>query len=761
MSVKVIKNLQSNYLREDLHEIIKVEQLKEVNNYFEIVYGNKPARLFIDLDGSFTKESLKIMNEDNKYYEKLNKRILRRLIKLEGVSIMESSSLKSNKLSYRITYINEYCDDYETMKHAILTEKYPELKKLLDGVITITTKKESDTLNIDESVYRTGGKTRCVNAYKTEDDKTRINKLVKGDIIDTIITHIPEGAYKRTMPEKEEKKEEKKEQKTNVNVLDDIKMKVLKLGYGAFDNYQTWLNLCFIIYNESNGHYTGKKLFIELCKEVCSNFNEEECEKKWYSVNEKSNKKITMGTLNKMYFDKFPEEKKKPENQIYTEEKKKFEKRIFRLDNPFKYAKINTDDTIEFMDDKKLSSWTRGEFSEIEINENDKTKKIKFVDLWLEDKNKRKYNQIIFDPSLTEQTQDYNCWTGFKYQNEESTLNEKYEDESTFFKLLKHKMKDDLVNYEFVKQWIAHIIQKPHLKTNIALVFYSETKGAGKNCLIDGILKLLEGYTGKLSSIEDITKKFNVHLTNKLFIYGDEICAKATAVADRLKEVITRKTQNLEKKNIDPVEVNDLSNYAFTTNNYDAFKIEQGCRRLNMIHCTEDLFLDSVQYYKDLADVKKMTKLFNYLRTYKITYKIGEGALPPMSQYKKELQYNSYIGYMQMLYKQPSSFTGQKFTPNELMKITNDYCKINYLKQTTDIITYGKTMGDIFKDYKKRSKTSYVYNFKELTTLQFNEILYKYDEDYFKFVNNLSKDDKPDFTEDKNKKEISKCNLDN
>ena len=39
-------------------------------------------------------------------------------------------------------------------------------------------------------------------------------------------------------------------------------------------------------------------------------------------------------------------------------------------------------------------------------------------------------------------------------------------------------------------------------------------------------------------------------------------------------------------------------------------------------------------------------------------------------------------------------------------------------------------------------------------------ISYKYDEDYFKYVNNLSKDDKPDFTEDKNKKEISKCNLD-
>ena len=53
-------------------------------------------------------------------------------------------------------------------------------------------------------------------------------------------------------------------------------------------------------------------------------------------------------------------------------------------------------------------------------------------------------------------------------------------------------------------------------------------------------------------------------MTNKLFIYGDEINANAKKVSDKLKQVITRPTQNLEKKGIDSIEIDDYSNYIFT-----------------------------------------------------------------------------------------------------------------------------------------------------------------------------------------------------
>ena len=58
--------------------------------------------------------------------------------------------------------------------------------------------------------------------------------------------------------------------------------------------------------------------------------------------------------------------------------------------------------------------------------------------------------------------------------------------------------------------------------------------GVGKNAITHALCKLLKKYS----------KNLNSHLTNKLFIYGDEINANAKKVSDKLKQVITRPTKN-------------------------------------------------------------------------------------------------------------------------------------------------------------------------------------------------------------------------
>jgi hypothetical protein len=98
--------------------------------------------------------------------------------------------------------------------------------------------------------------------------------------------------------------------------------------------------------------------------------------------------------------------------------------------------------------------------------------------------------------------------------------------------------------------------------------------GVGKNAITDALCKLFKNYSGHIENIDGITKNFNSHLTNKLFIYGDEINANAKKVSDKLKQVITRATQTLEKKGIDSIEIDDYYNYIFTANNENCFKIE-------------------------------------------------------------------------------------------------------------------------------------------------------------------------------------------
>ena len=98
--------------------------------------------------------------------------------------------------------------------------------------------------------------------------------------------------------------------------------------------------------------------------------------------------------------------------------------------------------------------------------------------------------------------------------------------------------------------------------------------GIGKNSIIECLTKIFNKYSGKIESIDDITNKFNINLCNKLFIYGDEITAKASKLYDKLKNIITRTELNLERKGVDPEKINDYANYIFTTNNENAFKIE-------------------------------------------------------------------------------------------------------------------------------------------------------------------------------------------
>jgi len=766
ITANVIKGLLTNIDITEQHETIDIKKLKKINNYFELVYSNKKARIFIDIDCKLSEEEKSKYTEET--FEAYTKQIENKLCELDDVSVMNSCKFETKphtKISFRLTFINDYCLSLKQMKELVVYSKYTQIKEMLASIHVLLLLSDSeklkkskfDILNVDLTVYRSAGKMRCVNAWKEPQDKQRINKLVKGKIEDTIIHYIPETAgllefdesdeEEESKEESEEEEEKKEDEPVNNKVLKEIERKVLKMGNPHFDNYDPWLELCFIIHNESKGSEEGKKLFISLCEKVCTDFNKRECISKWQSSNNKPKEglKKTMGTLNFRYTQLFPDEKKEI-NDAYQQQKKEFEKTVFRINSPFKFVNIKEDKTIELMNEQKLVSFAKNQKKIKTTNDKGQTKETPFINLWLEDEKQKTYNKIVFDPSTLESGKNYNFWNGFKYSNYEvKNFNEA---NNKFLSLLKKIINDD-VNYEYVKQWIAHIIQKPHIKTKVALVFYSDTKGVGKNCLVDGIKKLLEGYTAKMNSIEDLKKTFNIHLVNKLLVSGDEICAKARGISDLLKETITRTEQNAEAKGKDATQIEDYTNWIFTTNNYNAFYIEEGDRRFNMIHCLEEQLSseNSTAYKAELENEQIMSDLFNYLRTYKMTYKIGTSSEIPLSSYKRNLQFNSKPAYIEVLYKQPNRFAQSKWTVSRFIEIVNEYCKLNHLRACPDNITIGKFLSSILKDYKKRNDCGYNYNLTNIKIYELNEILFNFDKAYFRYCHNMEEDEEPIFKE--------------
>ena len=83
----------------------------------------------------------------------------------------------------------------------------------------------------------------------------------------------------------------------------------------------------------------------------------------------------------------------------------------------------------------------------------------------------------------------------------------------------------------------------------------------------------------------------------------------------------------------------------------DAFKVEQGDRRLYFIECINEKLSKelSTEYYKYIENETEMNKLFNFFKHHEITYNIGIEA-PPASRMKTNYNlkqnkhtYNYYI----------------------------------------------------------------------------------------------------------------------
>jgi len=421
------------------------------------------------------------------------------------------------------------------------------------------------------------------------------------------------------------------------------------------------------------------------------------------------------------------------ELNIYNEYKKDFEQYFFKIEEPILYVYCNND-KIKFYDIKALSEYCCDKYVKlfIERKKPGEYNEISFINKWRIDEMKRKYNKIIFNPDLNDPTNNgcFNMFKGFKLNNILiEPINPK---QSYFFKLLRHMCNNSKLEYSFIKEWIAHIIQKPYKKTNVAIVLFSKMTGIGKNAFIDGIIRLLEGYTSKIESIDDITNRFNDNQCNKLFLYGDEINARATKLADRLKSIITRSELVLEKKGHDSVILNDYSNWLFTTNNELAFKIEENSRRMFMVECSNNRLEgeDYINYYKEIKNNESIQKIFNYFLSYnKNKYNIGIMPVPD-TRFKKRLEYESYSATKQYIYKYIHNLYNFEITGSELYTNIRDYAIKNYLS-VPSMTEAGKIAGDIFKDDKIKENGIIKYKLGNLI-----EKLKLYDNKYYDYIYN-------------------------
>jgi hypothetical protein len=554
------------------------------------------------------------------------------------------------------------------------------------------------------------------------------------------------------------------------------------LSISRCDNYNHWFQIGCIIKNENY----SSSVFHNFSSKS-EKYDAKECDKQWNNCNKGG---LNIGTLisyamqdnldmyNKLYNEKFEEHKKNKKNEVelkkiekeekeelkkeekkinidevynnelYIKQKKEFEEEhgAFKLENPMSYCRFDKYNN-EIVQYKKSDIITYCEdiFDKIRINE--KVEK-SFINVWFEDKQKEKFKKMVFDPLIKKDDKNYNLFKGFQYDNVEIDIEGVKDEDFAFFKLLRFLSPTD-TEYDFTKSWFSHILKTPEKKTNCAIVLYSKLEGVGKNMLIETFIKLIDSYYGLIKQIEDIKKDFNMDLCNKFLIYGDEITANAKLLVDRIKDSITASKIKMEKKGFDAITLKDYSNWIFTTNNENCFKISTEDRRFFMFHCKEEK--QKPEFYNDVVnemnDPVMMAKLFKYLKSYddKNEFKIGSGIIPK-TDYKTELIMADKPAYIQMFYKKADLFmkgdfkTGE-FKSADLFKESQIYAKNNFLSSNYSITTFGLYMSKIFGDYKVKSHGTMIY--KMPCQEEYLKLLYEADKDYYKYVNGFQKDEKP------------------
>jgi len=622
------------------------------------------------------------------------------------------------------------------------------LKKIHENFIAEN--KQFDGL-VDTTIYSEGtghwfrlpGQSKGGQTYQDHKVPNTAHIIQRGELKDFIPEYIaPEAVniddkeYVGPIVEKKDKKitvkkncddsdEEVEDSHLNLKKYEEL-IDLLPLEYS--EKYEEWVRVGFAISSISD-------LDRECKKSLYNRFSAKDAEK--YEGIKKTNKKFESYTSredgitihyilnickkdNKRKFNawikkhdyEIPEQKNKitkiNEGPTYTEIKKIIEnENYFFIKHPTSLARM-VKDKFYLIGEKTKQELLLAPHIYKEYD----PKKEKYVDKsfypnWCRDPERKIYETIEFEPNPKLQNPlNYNMFKGFDLYDPDLEFDESQI--ATFMDMFRHVFTSDKeINH--VLDWIAHIIQKPYKKTDVCLIFYSNTHGVGKNSIQLLLCEMMAKYTATLNTIDDMKSKFNSHLANKLILYGDEIKARGSDIHNQIKGIITRKRMMVEPKGITPYEINDCANYLFTTNNINCVKIDEGDRRFSIINCNEKKAPKSLTeiFYEDLEDKNKLKHFFKFLYNRAIPQKIE--ALE--NKIKKEIQSYTLHSCIRMIYKQYKDFQNESFTATDIHRRALNYSGDNHLQSNQSLQLTSKLLMKEFGEFFHKTSTKRLYTF--------------------------------------------------
>ena len=153
-------------------------------------------------------------------------------------------------------------------------------------------------------------------------------------------------------------------------------------------------------------------------------------------------------------------------------------------------------------------------------------------------------------------------------------------DASPFVDHVRFVLDGDEAAANHVLDYLAHLIQFPHLKVRSTVLIISKAKGLGKSMIAEMVGEILGRRSSGPISNEELKSAFNEWIDGAQFIWVNELMSMGRLdTMNKLKEYITTDILRINRKGISTYSYQSCVNFMLFSNHEDAASIEDGDRR--------------------------------------------------------------------------------------------------------------------------------------------------------------------------------------
>lgn len=191
----------------------------------------------------------------------------------------------------------------------------------------------------------------------------------------------------------------------------------------------------------------------------------------------------------------------------------------------------------------------------------------KLTDVWMAWPKRRTYDGLVFSPERPVASRWYNLWRGFDYvPKTTASARAQAAVQSWFDHVERNVCRGDKTLAHWFVGYMAHLVQRPWEKPLVALVLKGR-KGTGKNAVIERVGALFSRNLVVADDDRYLIGNFNSHLEACLLLALDEASwAGGKKVEGKLKGIITGAKHMIERKGMEPYQVDNLTRVAIIGN---------------------------------------------------------------------------------------------------------------------------------------------------------------------------------------------------